>query len=126
MVVQGTGSSKNERHEAMCVVNKNGLIESNTETSNVPMMVNRMIMDIVLTIGPMEFSANADRQIDKVEIVSNAKYATPKLNPYLHKISCSFKITNPSLFKTIKSPDPKIHLPTINDKNPSQIVKIKV
>ena len=73
IVVQGTGSSKNERHEAMCVVNKNGLIESNTETSKVPMMVKRMIIDIVLTIGPIEFSANADKQMDKVEIVNNAK-----------------------------------------------------
>lgn len=73
MVDHGTGSSKNERHEAMCVVNKKGLIESNTETSKVPMIVKRMIMDIVLTIGPIEFSANADKQIDKVEIVNNAR-----------------------------------------------------
>jgi hypothetical protein len=81
MVVQGTGSSKNERQEAMCVVKRKGFIESKTETSKVPIIVKRMMIDIVLTIGPMEFSAKADKQMDKVEIVSNAKYATPKLNP---------------------------------------------
>ena len=84
------------------------------------------MIDIVVTIGPMEFSANTDKQIDKVEIVSNAKYATAKLNPYRHKISCSFKITNPSLFSTIKSPEPKIHFPTINAKNPSHKVRMSV
>ena len=41
-------------------------------------------------------------------------------------MSCSFKITNPSLFNTIKSPDPKIHFPTINAKNPSHKVRINV
>jgi hypothetical protein len=73
MVVQGTGSSKNDRQDAMWVVNKKGLMESKTETSSVPMMVNRIMIDMVLTIGPMEFSANADKQMDNVEIVSKAK-----------------------------------------------------
>ena len=73
MVVHGTGSSKNERQEAMCVVKRKGLMESKTETSKVPIIVKRMMMDIVLTIGPMEFSANADKQMDKVEIVNKAK-----------------------------------------------------
>ena len=73
MVVHGTGSSKNERQDAMWVVNKKGLMESKTETSKVPIIVKRMIIAIVLTIGPIEFSANADKQMDKVEIVSKAK-----------------------------------------------------
>lgn len=41
-------------------------------------------------------------------------------------MSSLFNITSPSLFNTIKSPVPKIHLETINAKNPSQMVKIKV
>lgn len=73
MVDHGTGSSKNERQDAMCVVKRKGLMESKTETSKVPIIVKRMMMDMVLTIGPMEFSAKADKQIDKVEIVSKAK-----------------------------------------------------
>ena len=73
MVDQGTGSSKKDLQDAMCVVNKNGLIESKTETSKDPMMVNKMIMAMVLTIGPIEFSAKAERQMDKVEIVSKAR-----------------------------------------------------
>jgi hypothetical protein len=63
------------------VVKRKGLTESNTETSKVPIIVKRIMIDIVVTIGPMEFSANTDKQIDKVEIVSKAKYATAKLNP---------------------------------------------
>jgi hypothetical protein len=81
MVDHGTGSSKNDLQDAMCVVNRKGLMESNTETSKEPMMVKRMMIDIVVTIGPMEFSAKADRQMDKVEIVNKAKYATAKLQP---------------------------------------------
>ena len=77
----GTGSSKKLLHEAMCVVNKYGLMLSKTETSKEPIIVNKIIIDIVETIGPIEFSANAERQMDKVEIVNNAKYATKKLNP---------------------------------------------
>ena len=73
MVDHGTGSSKNERQEAMCVVNKKGFIESKTETSKDPIMVNKIMIAMVLTMGPIEFSAKADRQIDKVEMVNKAK-----------------------------------------------------
>jgi hypothetical protein len=46
---------------------------SKTETSKEPIIVKRIMMAIVETIGPIEFSANADKQIDKVEIVKSAK-----------------------------------------------------
>ena len=69
----GTGSSKKLRQDAMWVVNRYGLMLSKTDTSKEPIIVKRMIIAIVETIGPMEFSANADKQIDKVEIVKSAK-----------------------------------------------------
>ena len=72
----GMGSSKNERQEAMWVVNKKGLTESKTWTSKVPIMVNNNIMDIVVTIGPIELSVKQDRQIDKELTVNSAKNAT--------------------------------------------------
>ena len=73
MVDQGTGSSKKDLQDAICVVNKNGVTESKTETSKDPMMVNKMIIAMVLTIGPIEFSAKAERQMDKVEMVRKAR-----------------------------------------------------
>ena len=72
----GRGSSKNERHEAMWVVNNNGLTESNTWTSKVPIMVNNKIMDMVVTIGPIELSVKHDRQMDNELTVKSAKKAT--------------------------------------------------
>ena len=90
----------------MWVVNKYGLIESKTVTSKLPIMVNTMIIAIVATIGPIEFSAKADKQIESVATVKSAKNATQKPSPKRQRISASCKITNPSLFKTIKSPEP--------------------
>lgn len=75
------GSSKKLRQEAMCVVNKNFFIESKTVTSNEPIMVKRIMIPMVETIGPIEFSAKADRQIEREDTVSKAKYATIKLQP---------------------------------------------
>ncbi len=72
------------------------------------MIVNKMIIDIVETIGPIEFSAKADKVIERVETVNRDKKATQNPSPYRHKISASCKITKPSLFKTIKSPVPNI------------------
>ena len=78
----GRGSSKNDRQEAMWVVNKKGLTESKTWTSSVPIMVNNKMMDMVVTIGPIELSVKHDRQMDKELTVNRAKNATknpPKL-----------------------------------------------
>ena len=72
----GNGSSKKERQEAMCVVNKYGLMGSKTRTSKVPMIVNNKITDMVATIGPMELSVKQDKQIDKELTVNSAKNAT--------------------------------------------------
>jgi len=57
----------------MCVVNKYGFIVSKTVTSIVPIMVNNIMIAMVVTMGPMLFSAKADRQIDKVETVSKER-----------------------------------------------------
>ena len=104
---QGTGSSKNERQAAMCVVNKRGLIGSKTGTSNALIIVKNKMIAIVATMGPIELSEKQERQIDKELMVNKAKNATQKAHIYLHIISPSCKITNPSEFKTIKSPGPK-------------------
>jgi hypothetical protein len=65
----------------MWVVNKNFFIESKTVTSKEPIMVKRIMIPIVETIGPIEFSAKADRQIEREDTVNRAKYATIKLQP---------------------------------------------
>ena len=57
----------------MCVVNKNFLIESKTVTSKEPIMVKRIMIPMVVTIGPIEFSAKADRQIEREDTVNKAK-----------------------------------------------------
>ena len=48
----------------MCVVNKKGLMLSNTGTSNVPIIVNNKIIPIVDTIGPIEFSEKQESTVD--------------------------------------------------------------
>ena len=73
MAAQGTGSLKNERQEAMCVVNNQGLTWSNTLTSRVPMMVKRIITAIVDTMGPIELSAKAENAMDSVAMVMSAR-----------------------------------------------------
>ena len=87
------------------------------------MMVNKMIMDIVETIGPIEFSANADNAMESVETVKSDKNATQKPSPKRHKISASCKMTKPSLLSTIKSPVPKICRETNKAIKPSHNVK---
>lgn len=57
----------------MWVVNKKGFTFSNTETSIVPIMVNKIITAIVETIGPIEFSANAEKQIETDETVKSER-----------------------------------------------------
>jgi hypothetical protein len=74
----GNGSSKKLRQEAMCVVNNQGRTLSKMLTSSVPMIVNKMMMDIVVTIGPIELSEKHDRQMESEETVSKAKNATEK------------------------------------------------
>jgi len=81
ILLVGIGFSKKLLHEAMWVVNRKGLILSKTETSKDPIMVKRMIIAIVDTMGPMELSAKADKQMESVEIVSRERNATKKLRP---------------------------------------------
>jgi hypothetical protein len=69
----GSGSSKKLRQDAMCVVNKNGLTESNTLTSKVFIIVNRIMIDIVTTIGPIELSVKQDNAVDKVATVTKER-----------------------------------------------------
>lgn len=57
-----TFSSKNSFHITICVVNKYGLMVLNTGIFKVPNTVNKMMMLMVATIGPMEFSAKAERK----------------------------------------------------------------
>ena len=122
----GTGISNRLRHEAIWVVIKNGWIASKVGTSSVPIIVNNIITAIVLTIGPIEFSENTEKQIDIVAMDNKDKYAKQKPKPYLHMISDSGIITRPSLFNTIKSPVPNINWPTISERKANQSVKKKV
>lgn len=126
MEEKGTGSSKKLRQDAMCVVKRYGLMLSNTVTSKLPMMVNNIIIAIVETIGPMEFSANADNAMESVETVKSDKNATQNPSPKRHKTSASCKMTKPSLLRTIKSPVPKICREMNKATNPSHNVKNKV
>ena len=77
----GTGSSKKLLQDAIWVVNKKGLILWKTETSIDPIIVNKIITAIVETIGPIEFSAKAEKQIETEETVKSDKKATIKLKP---------------------------------------------
>ena len=74
----------------------------------------------------LEFSAKADRQIDNEETVSSAKKATKKPAPKRQATSASFNITKPSLFKTIKSPFPKIQPESTTAKKPIHKIKMSV
>ena len=67
---------KKLRHEAMCVVNRSGVIFSNTGTSSVPMIVKRIIRPIVDTIGPIELSEKQEKVNESVAIIIKARYAT--------------------------------------------------
>ena len=102
----GSGSAKKLRHAIMWVVNKKGRMGSKTATSRVPIIVKKMIIAIVLTMGPMEFSEKHDRVVAKVAMVIRAKYDTPNPQKNRQGRSLACKITNPSLFSTIKSPMP--------------------
>ena len=42
-------------------------------TSSVPMIVNKIMIPIVVTIGPIEFSEKQDKVSDKVAIITKAK-----------------------------------------------------
>ena len=93
----------------MCVVNKYGFNELNAEISIDPIIVNKIIIAIVETIGPIELSEKTDKQMDREEIVKSDKKETQKADKNLHATSTSFKITRPSLFKTMTSPLPNNH-----------------
>ena len=64
-------------------------MESKTVTSKVPIMVNRMIIAMVETIGPTEFSAKADKQIERVATVNSDKKATQNPKPKRQRMSAS-------------------------------------
>ena len=62
----------------MWVVNKKGLMSSNTGTSNVPIIVNNKIIPIVDTIGPIEFSEKQESVSANEATVTNDKNAIKK------------------------------------------------
>lgn len=97
-----------------------------TETSKVPIMVNKMITDMVETMGPTLFLAKAEKASDKVATVHKARKAMRSANPKRHAKSASGMINKPLEFNTIKSPVPNIHFATKRDKNPNQTVIIRV
>lgn len=122
----GKGSSKILLQATMCVVNMKGLIESKTETSKAPIIVNKMMTAMVETIGPTLFLAKDENAKDNEATVHKAKNAMTKAKPNLQARSASGIINNPSEFSTIKSPLPNIHLATNKDRNPNQRVIINV
>ena len=122
----GTGISKRLLHEAMCVVINNGWMDWNNGTSREPIIVNKIMTAMVVTIGPMEFSEKTEKQIDMQAMEKSDRKAKQKPYAYRHEISSSGIITNPSELSTIKSPVPKIHCPIISAKKASQMVRKKV
>ena len=76
----------------MCVVNKYGLMALKTGRFNVPKTVNKIIMLMVVTIGPIEFSANDERKNPTEATVIKATKAKPKA-------SNSARIHHPVLLK---------------------------
>ena len=62
----------------MCVVNKYGLMLLNTGKFKVPSTVNKIIILMVVTIGPIEFSANAERKNPTEATVIKEMYAKQK------------------------------------------------
>ena len=73
----GTGISNKLRHEDMCVVSKKGCKLLKLDTSIEPIIVNKIITAIVLTIGPIELSEKTEKQIDMVATANNERYAKP-------------------------------------------------
>ena len=122
----GTGISKRLLHEAMCVVINNGWMDWNNGTSREPIIVNKIMTAMVVTIGPMEFSEKTEKQIDMHAMEKSDRKAKQKPYAYRHEISNSGIITSPSELSTIKSPVPKIHCPIISAKKASQMVRKKV
>ncbi len=90
------------------------------------MIVNKITMAIVDTIGPIEFSEKQDSVIDNVDIIINPKSARQKADRKRHVISFCCSINNPSLLKTIKSPVPNKNLLTTKAKKPIHKSIIKV
>ena len=77
MLSIGTGISNKLRHEDMCVVSRKGCKLLKLDTSREPIIVNKIITAIVLTIGPMELSEKTEKQIDMVATANNERYANP-------------------------------------------------
>ena len=73
ILLTGKGSSKKLRHAAICVVNKKVCIGSNTLTSKVPIIVNKIITAMVDTIGPIELSEKQERVIEREALVIKAR-----------------------------------------------------
>ena len=77
----GNGSSNMLRQEAMWVVNKYGLTESNSGASKVPMMVKTIIMAIAVTMGVIELSIIQESILDKDAINTKDREAIRKAYP---------------------------------------------
>ena len=78
MLSIGTGISNKLRHEDICVVSNKGCKLLKLDTSREPIIVNKIITAIVLTIGPIELSEKTEKQIDMVATAHNERYANPK------------------------------------------------
>ena len=81
---------------------------------------------IVATIGPIEFSEKQESMIDNVAMVANDKNAKANALKNLQVTSGACKITNPSLFKTMRSPVPNNILATTTAINANHKMMIKV
>ena len=115
------GLSNKFRHTIMCVVNKNNFKVSNSGMSRVPIIVNNMMIAIEIIIGPMELSVKQESNSDSAATTCKLKKAMAKAHKNRHNISFSRNITICSVFKTTKSPFPKIHNPTPKDKIPNHV-----
>lgn len=69
----GTGISNKLRQDAICVVSKKGCTLLKLGTSRDPIIVNRIITAIVLTIGPIELSENTEKHMDIVAMDNRDK-----------------------------------------------------
>ena len=124
--VLGNGLSNKLRQIIMCVVNKKGFIWSKKGISMVPIMVNRIITDMLVMMGPIELSVKQESINEKVATTFKLKKAITNAPMKRQSISPSRRITNSSLLSTIKSPCPKIKRPTPKANTPNQRISRKV
>src|SRR6516225_6928806 len=121
-----TFSSKNSFHITICVVNRYGLIALNTGIFSVPNTVNKIMMLIVATIGPIEFSAKAERKNPTEATVISETNAKPKAQQYRQNTSSCLIKTMYSLFIKKRSLVPNTNMLTNKARIATQISNNKV